>query len=154
MSENTITIPAALRTVIKRQAGERPQILLPEDMSVLLAGAGPEHQVEAEEAINRLIESSQRQLAAYDRNELLETKELVKQILLCSKPILTHHEAAEFLGVSQKRLNNILYEWKARFGRFPDFVCDAGGILQRRFIRDALIEWVKNAKKRRGRTVK
>jgi len=70
-----------------------------------------------------------------------------------TKPVLTTAEAAAMISVSTKRFTNILYEEKARLGRFPDFVCDAGGILQRRIIRDELIAWLKQTRrscKRKG----
>ena len=70
------------------------------------------------------------------------------------KPILTMAEAAEMLGMSRKRFENIIYEERVRLGRMPDFVCDAGGKIQRRIIRDELIEWVKMRRAKRGRPSK
>lgn len=69
-------------------------------------------------------------------------------------PILTIREAAGMLGVSTKRLQNIIAEEKGRLGRLPDFVCDAGGKMRRRIVRDQLIEWLKSRKVRRGRPSK
>jgi hypothetical protein len=69
-------------------------------------------------------------------------------------PILTIIEAAEMLGISQKRMQNIIAEEKTRLGRLPEFVCDAGGKMRRRIIKDQLIEWLKSRKVRRGRPSK
>jgi len=70
------------------------------------------------------------------------------------KPILTMDEAAELLGMSKKRLADIIYEEKVRLGRLPAFVCDAGGALRRHILRDQFIEWVKTGKRKRGRPPK
>jgi hypothetical protein len=70
------------------------------------------------------------------------------------QPILTVVEAARVLGVSRKRLENIIFEEKSRLGRMPDFVCDAGGKIQRRILRDELIEWAKAKRVKRGRPTK
>ena len=69
-------------------------------------------------------------------------------------PVLTISEAAGMLGISQKRMQNLIAEEKARLGRLPDFVCDGGGRMRRRIIRDQLIEWLKTRKVRRGRPPK
>ena len=73
---------------------------------------------------------------------------------LSTKPLLRVSEAASVLGVSTKRLTNILYEEKARLGRFPDFVCDAGGTIQRRIITEELLKWARRSKRRTGRPFK
>ena len=70
------------------------------------------------------------------------------------KPIWTIEEAAQMLSLSKKRLEDIIYEEKVRLGRLPDFVCDAGGKIQRRIIRDEFLEWVKSGQAKRGRPVK
>lgn len=70
------------------------------------------------------------------------------------KPILTVDEAAKLLGMSRKRLEDIIYEEKTRLGRLPDFVCDAGGKIQRRILTDGLMEWVKSRRAKRGRPSK
>lgn len=58
------------------------------------------------------------------------------------------------LGVSQKRLANIIVEEKARLGRPPDFVCDAGGKMRMRILRDELLEWMRAKQEKRGRPSK
>jgi hypothetical protein len=70
------------------------------------------------------------------------------------KPVLTIAEAARLIGMSKKRLESIIYEEKTRSGRLPDFVCDAGGKIQRRILADGLMEWVKSRRVRRGRPSK
>ena len=70
------------------------------------------------------------------------------------KPILTIAEAARLLGVSRKRLANMVAEEKAWLGRLPDFVCDAGGRMARRVLRDELLEWAKGKARKRGRPPK
>jgi hypothetical protein len=70
------------------------------------------------------------------------------------KPILTIDEAATMLGLSRKRLETIIYEEKVRLGRLPDFVCDAGGKIQRRIVTDEFLVWVKSRRSRRGRPPK
>ena len=71
-----------------------------------------------------------------------------------SKPILTMDEAAGMMGVSRKRIANLVSEEKARLGRLPGFVCDAQGRMRRRLIRDEFLEWVKARRTRRGRPPK
>ena len=71
-----------------------------------------------------------------------------------SKPVISMSEAADLMGVSTKRLSNILYEEKARLGRLPNFVCDAGGTIQRRIITDELLKWLSRRKRRPGRPLK
>jgi hypothetical protein len=70
------------------------------------------------------------------------------------KPIMTIDEAARFLGVSQKRLANMISEEKARLGRLPDFVCNAESRMRRRILRDELLDWVRARRKRFGRPPK
>ena len=70
------------------------------------------------------------------------------------KPILTLGEAAGMLGVGKKRLANVISEEKARLGRPPDFVCDAGGRMGMRVLRDELLEWARARPRRRGRPPK
>ncbi len=83
-----------------------------------------------------------------DRVQLIEMKAMLTQIQATSKPILSIEEAAELIAVSPKRMNNIIYQEKKRLGgRLPDFVCDAGGVLSKRIIRDQLIGWVQNRKR-------
>lgn len=66
-----------------------------------------------------------------------------------AKPLLLMSEAAEILGVSTKRFMNIIQAEKTRLGRLPDFVCDAGGIIQRRIVKDRLLKWAERCKKSR-----
>ena len=56
--------------------------------------------------------------------------------------------------MSKKRLENLIADEKGRLGRRPDFVCDAGGRMQRRILRDAFIEWIKARRSKRGRPPK
>ena len=70
------------------------------------------------------------------------------------KPILTMTEAARLIGVSRKRLANLIATEKSRLGRLPDFVSDAGGKMARRVLRDELLEWAKGKAKKRGRPPK
>ena len=70
------------------------------------------------------------------------------------KPIMTIAEAARLLGVSRKRLANLIAEQKARLGQLPAFVCDAGGRMARRVLRDELLEWAKGKARKRGRPPK
>lgn len=70
------------------------------------------------------------------------------------KPILTIAEAARMLDVSKKRMEDIIFEEKTKLGRLPDFVCNAGGKIQRRIIRDEFLAWVKLGQAKRGRPVK
>ena len=69
-------------------------------------------------------------------------------------PILTMAEAARMIGVSRKRLANLIAAEKGRLGRLPDFMCDAGGKMPRRVLRDELLEWAKGKAKKRGRPPK
>ncbi len=71
---------------------------------------------------------------------------------LFQKPLLTCHEAAAFLSLSEKRFENIICEERARLGRSPDFIVDAGGRIQRRVLRDELLVWAKGRSKRARRT--
>ena len=70
------------------------------------------------------------------------------------KPILTIDEAAKLLGMSRKRLANLIAAEKGRHGRLPDFMCDAGGRMPRRVLRDELLEWAKGKARKRGRPSK
>lgn len=70
------------------------------------------------------------------------------------EPILTIGGAARMLGMSQKRFANLISEEKGRLGRMPDFVCDAGGRMRKRILRDELLEWAKAKAVRRGRPLK
>ena len=70
------------------------------------------------------------------------------------KPIMTIEAAARLLGMSKKRLEDIIYEEKARLGHLPDYVCDAGGKIQRRVLAAELMEWVKSRRTKRGRPSK
>ena len=70
------------------------------------------------------------------------------------EPILTIGGAAQMLGISQKRLANIIAEEKLRIGHPPDFVCDAGGKMRMRILRDELLEWMRAKQKKRGRPSK
>ena len=70
------------------------------------------------------------------------------------EPILTIGGAAQMLGVSQKRLANIIAEEKLRIGHPPDFVCDAGGKMRMRILRDELLEWMRAKREKRGRPSK
>ena len=70
------------------------------------------------------------------------------------KPILSIDEAAKLLGVSKKRMLNIIYIERSRLGRMPDFVCDAGGTIRLHILRDKFIEWVTKRRTRRGRPSK
>jgi excisionase family DNA binding protein len=51
-----INLPESVRESIRRQATERPQVLLAEDRDVFLATVEPEHRVEAELALNERVD--------------------------------------------------------------------------------------------------
>lgn len=70
------------------------------------------------------------------------------------KPILTVGEAALLLGVSPKRMANLISEERRRLGREPGFVCSAGGRMRTRVARDELLAWAKAGARRRGRPPK
>ena len=126
----------------------RPEVVQSEDLADILAGVEPENQVDAEQAINQKIVVSQQQASDYDRKVILETKELVMKLLVAAKPIMTIAEAAEMADISSKRLSNIIYQIKTETGRFPDFVCDAGGVITRRIVRDSFLAWIQRSRKR------
>ena len=151
MNGKTITIPQSVRAEIEKQAEQAPALLTAEDGEEFLSSLPPEIQGDAETHWNASVRLNEQQMQELERTHIQATKEVMRQVLVFSKPILMMAEAAELLGVSLKRLNNILYEEKARLGRLPDFVCDAGGILSRRVIKDELIEWIKRTRKPRGR---
>ncbi len=79
----------------------------------------------------------------------IEKMNIMKEI---NKPILSVKEAAVLLSVSPKRMSNIISQERQRLGRMPDFVCDAGGVLSNRILRDQLLDWARNrARVRRAR---
>ena len=47
------------------------------------------------------------------------------------------------LSISTKRLENIICEMRKQFGKSPSFIVDAGGRIQRKVLREELINWVK-----------
>ena len=150
MNLRDIVIPESVKAEAKKQAGQIPVMLTAEDRKDFLADIPPAIRGDAEIHWNALVELGERQVREIEILNAQATKDALRQILVFSKPLLTLQEAAEFLSVSPKRLTNILYEEKARRGKFPEFVCDAGGILQRRFIKDSLIDWAKHGNKKRG----
>ena len=86
--------------------------------------------------------------------QLVLLRERVSDEVRLLRPVLAVGDAARMLGVSRKRLENLIYEEKARLGRMPDFVCDAGGRMKRRILRDELLEWMRARQKKRGRPSK
>jgi len=82
--------------------------------------------------------------------QLVAIRDMQRQLLMFFKPILTIDEAAELIGVTPKRFTNIIYEEKARLGHIPDFVCDAGGVIRQRILRDPLFDWIKRRRRRGG----
>lgn len=70
------------------------------------------------------------------------------------EPVMTIRRAAKMLGVSSKRLSNVISEEKAVLGRLPDFVCDADGRMRRHIDRQGLLEWVKARRRKMGRPSK
>jgi hypothetical protein len=86
--------------------------------------------------------------------ELRLLRDRISEGVAFQKPILTLDEASRMLGVSRKRMENIIHEENARLGRMPDFVCDARGTIRRHVLRDEFIEWAKARRPRRGRPSK
>lgn len=82
-------------------------------------------------------------------NAITSITTLLRESDRFQKPLLTMDEAAALLTVSVKRLTNIMYQERARLGRFPDWIVDGGGTIQRRVVRDGLLSWAK----RRGKNV-
>jgi hypothetical protein len=70
------------------------------------------------------------------------------------EPILTLGAAARALGMSRKRLSNLITDEKARLGKLPDFVCDASGKMRRRIDGDELVAWVRSRRRKVGRPSK
>ena len=87
-----------------------------------------------------------------DRAQLMEIKAMLTQIKAASKPILSVAEAADFLSVSPRRFANIIASEKRRLGRVPDFICDAGGVLSMRVLRDPLLDWAKRTRRKSNRS--
>jgi hypothetical protein len=75
----------------------------------------------------------------------------IDALAAAASPILTKEQAAALLGVSTKRLSNVISKLKRETGKQPDFVCDGGGNLGNRFDHDKLVEWARHLKRRRGR---
>lgn len=97
---------------------------------------------------------SDRELLVQILAELQSLSERISVDASFQKPVLTLEEASRLIGVSRKRLVNILYEEKARLGRLPKFVCDAGGKTRRLVLNAELLEWLKAGQPRRGRPPK
>jgi len=148
-----IVMPESVRAEAKRQAAKPPQFLLPEDRAEMLAEIGPEHQVEAEEHLNRLVDLDGQSRWDFLTNAVGSITQLLQQGDggRFQKPLLTMDEAASMLSLSPKRFKNIICEERARLGRSPDFLCDANGRICCRVLRDELLDWVKG---RNRKTVK
>lgn len=56
MTGKTITIPESVQAEARRQGDERPHVLLPEDRDDFLASVEPEHQVDAEQHYEALLQ--------------------------------------------------------------------------------------------------
>lgn len=70
------------------------------------------------------------------------------------RPVLTMGQAAGLVGLSRKRLEDIVRDETRKNGRPPAFVVDGGGRTRRRVARDELIDWMKARRPRRGRPSK
>jgi len=131
-----------------------PPILTMQDKTDFLATVEPQFIGEAEEHWDDGAARIEHKNKEWDRAQAIATRDIMRQLLVFTKPVLTMDEGAALLDVSTKRFSNILYEEKARLGHFPDFVCDAGGVITRRVIRDELIEWVKRSRRSKGRPIR
>jgi hypothetical protein len=144
MGETIISkLPASAREVIRRQAMEPPQVISPEERDAWLAGVEPQFQVEANQHLDSLADHDEKQKLEFLQGAVVTITRLLQEADLSPfhKPLLTLEEAAKTLGISLKRWNNIICDERKRLGRSPDFLCDAGGVIGRRVIRDKLLTW-------------
>ena len=151
MSATTIQFGPSVRAEIKRQAGviRPPARMTEEDRQEFLASMPVEHQVEAEEHLNRLADRDDEKRLSFMEGAVVTITKLLSDADLgrFQKPLLTIEEAASMLSLSRKRFDNIICQERSRLGRSPDFIVDAGGRISRRVLRDELITWAK----RRGK---
>jgi len=145
----TITIPESVRVEIKRQADLRPEVILPEDRAIFMTGIEPLHQAAMDDHLNHVVQLDERMRWEFLEGAVIKITRLLSEVDLgrFQKPLLTIEEAAAMLSMSKKRFENIICQERARLGRSPDFIVDAGGRMSRRVLRDELIVWAR----RRGK---
>ena len=154
MSQIMMNMPASLRAEIKRQAAEAlqpPSPITEEDRDEYLASVPPEFQVQATEELNRLVDQEEGRRWAFLQGAVISITRMLQDADRFQKPLMTMDEAAALLSISQKRFWNIVYLERARLGRFPDWIVDGGGTIQRRVVRDGLLSWAKRRGKNVGR---
>ena len=149
----TIKIPGSVRKEIARRMEERPVAeMTKEDRDEILSSIPVEFQTEAEVYLNDLAGRE-----AKDRSDYLlrAAERILKEDSSgrFNKPILTFEEAADLLSLSHKRFKNLVSEEQVRIGRVPDFVINADGKIQRRILRDKLLEWVKGRNQKKHRKI-
>jgi hypothetical protein len=146
---STIKIPEVVRTEIKRQADLRPMVILSEDRAEFMAKIEPQDQTAVDDHLNHLLEQDERNKWEFLEGAVVKITRLLSEVDLgrFQKPLLTIEEASSLLSLSRKRFENIICQERARLGRSPDFIVDAGGRMSRRVLRDELIAWAR----RRGK---
>ena len=156
MSGRSIILPESVNAEIRRQAAEQPtgpSQLTREEREAFLVSLPAGFNVEAEDHLNHLADQDEKHCWEFLEGAVLTITKLLREADLgrFQKPLLTIEDAAAMLSLSPKRFENIICEERARLGRTPDFVVDAGGRIQRRVLRDELVAWAKGRSRRAGR---
>ncbi len=139
-----------IKDEIQRQAEQPPCVLVSEDRDHVLQNVGPEHQVEVEEYFNGLSTQTEEERWNYLVTSLEALTRSVKENERFQKPILRMDEAAAFMGISEKRLNNVISDERKRLmGRNPDFIVK--GTFGLIVLRDKFVEWLAKGKTKPNR---
>lgn len=149
MSE-AVAIPAAINAEMKRQSDQPmgASAITPYERETFLQSLPVEFQTEGEEHLNRIADQDERQRWEFLEGAVINITNLLRQADRFQRPLLTMEDAAAMLSLTRKRLDNIIIEERARIGRTPDFVVNADGRIQRRILRDELLDWAKGRRKR------
>lgn len=151
MDDRRITLPASLKAEIRRFNESSLELPLPEDRDADVVD--PQFQTEVEQNQNRLADQDENRRWRFLQGAVIGITNMLRDADRFQKPLLTIDDAAAMLSLSPKRLENIICLERKRLGRSPDFLCDGGGRIQRRVLRDELLSWArrrgKNDRRRR-----
>jgi hypothetical protein len=89
-------------------------------------------------------------------NRLAAIEAKIDRLLQQGKPkeVMSIEEAANWLGITKKHFQNTISAYKRKHKKLPDFVCDGGGQLGRRVVKEKLVAWAAEKGRKRGRPPK
>jgi len=132
-----------------------PRTLTISELTDVQAEVGDEDaEAVAQSFWNEWVDESEHEQGAWLSRTLDAIAVNIESLKALSKPFLSYEEAGKLIGLSGKRIENIIAAIRRETGQLPEFVVDMGGTVNRRIDREAFAEAVRKRRAFRGRQPK